>query len=381
VRVVVSSTPGAGHVFPMVPVVLALRRAGHEIVWATGRGAGAWLDRLGIDHVEAGLDAADRTAAAAAAAPGLSSLPPTQRRVVIGPTNFGRIAAPAMLPRLEALVDQVQPQVVLTEPCELAAPLVAAAGGLPVVTVGFGDLLPKEVCHAMAEAVAPLWGERGLAVPPDAGIHGDLYLHPFPTSLTEPDDRTVTPVRPEGFDGSADDPPTWVADLGRDRPFVYVTFGTEFGPMAPFGPLFVALGRLDADVVVTVGRRVEPAALPAAPSNVRVEAFVPQRALLERASLVVSHGGSGTVLGAAAAGTPQLCLPLGADQFDNAAAVAAGGIGASLMPDQVTPEALGTAMVELLDHPPAAAARVAAEIAAMPSPREVAETITALAGC
>ncbi len=49
--------------------------------------------------------------------------------------------------------------------------------------------------------------------------------------------------------------------------------------------------------------------------------FVPQGALLARCRLVITHGGSGTMLGALASGVPLLMTPRGADQYDNAAAV------------------------------------------------------------
>jgi UDP:flavonoid glycosyltransferase YjiC (YdhE family) len=380
VRVLVSSTPGAGHVFPMVPVVLALRAAGHEVLWATGGEARPWLARLGIEHVPAGLDTVSRHRLALDRAPGLGELAPLERRVVIGPTTFGLVAAPPMVDELRPVLDREQPDLVLTEPCELAAAVLAKARGLPHVTIGFGGLLPDPVVAGMVEAVAPLWEAEGLAVPLDAGLYQHLYLHPFPPSLGPvPDDRPITPMRPAGFDGAEGDPPPWVSDLGQDRALVYVTFGTEFSPQAPFGPLFEALDLVDAEVVVTVGGRLDSGSLPAVPGNVRVEQFVPQRALVERASLVVSHAGSGTILGAAAHGVPQLCLPLGADQFDNANAVAAAGAGSCLTPDEVTAASLRAAISALLADPPAAAGRLAAETAAMPAPEDLVGTITAVA--
>jgi UDP:flavonoid glycosyltransferase YjiC (YdhE family) len=379
--VLVTSTPGTGHVFPMVPVVLALRDAGHTVSWATGTEAGTWLDRLGIERVRAGLDTATRHRSALALIPHFGDIPPDQRRALIGPATFGRVAAPLMVDALRGEFDRRRPSLVVTEPCELAAPLLCRRHDLPYVTIGFGGLLPAEVLTGMADAVEPLWRTEGLDVPPDAGVHGDLYLHPFPPSFgAVAGDLPIELVRGGGFDGSTDDPRAWVDRLGVERPLVYVTFGTEFSPQAPFGGLVPALGRLDADVVITLGGRVDPASLPAAGSNVRIERFVPQRALLERASLVVSHAGSGTVLGAAARGVPQLCLPLGADQFDNAAAVATAGVGIAVPPGDRTADELASAMLRLLAQPPVAATgRVAAEIAAMPPPTDLVDTITRLA--
>jgi len=359
---------GVGYVLPIVPMVLALRAAGHDVRWATGPEAGPWLGRLGIEHHTAGLDAAPRSQAALDLVPGLADLPPMQRRVVIGPTTFGRVAAGPMAAELGPILDDTAPDLVLNEPCELAAPALATARGIPYATIGFGVLLPDEVVTAMAEAVAPIWASEGLAVPDDAGLYRHRYFHPSPPALgTVPAGRPIQPLRPETAGGALGDTPDWVDALGIDRPMVYVTFGTEFAEQAPFDSVFGALGHLDADAVVTTGNRLDRSTLPPVPDNVRVEAIVPQQALLERASLVVSHAGSGTVLGAAAQGVPQVCLPLGADQFDNAAAVAAAGMGACLLPAEVTADAVGDACAGLLAEPPAGARRAAQEIAAMPS--------------
>lgn len=380
VRVLVTSTPGAGHVFPMVPTMLALRDGGVTVRWATGHEAAPWLARLGIEHLPAGLDTGLRGRAALDLVPGLGDLPPAERRVVIGPTMFARVAAPPMASDLRPIMESGPPDLVVTEPCELAAPALAAARGIPHVTVGFGGLLPAEVVSAMAEQVAPVWAAEGLAVPADAGIYQHRYLHPFPPSLGQVhSELPVVPVRPVGADDAVGDPPAWVRPLGTSRPLVYVTFGTEFGPQAPFGPLLAALGRLEVDVVVTHGGRADAISMPAVPNNVRVEAFVPQRALLKRAALVVSHAGSGTMLGAAAHGVSQLCLPLGADQFDNAAAVTTAGLGRCLLPGEVTAEAVFDACADLLTHPRPAVDRVAAEIAAMPEPAQLVPELVTLA--
>ena len=49
-----------------------------------------------------------------------------------------------------------------------------------------------------------------------------------------------------------------------------------------------------------------------------LEKFVDQARVLPLVDLIVSHGGTGSVLGALANGLPQLIMPQGADQFFNA---------------------------------------------------------------
>jgi UDP:flavonoid glycosyltransferase YjiC (YdhE family) len=118
--------------------------------------------------------------------------------------------------------------------------------------------------------------------------------------------------------------------------------------------------------------------------GVQVESFVPQAELLrgevdgvDAPALVVHHGGSGTTLGCAAAGVPQVLLPQGADQFFNARAVTTVGAGVQLLDDEVGGEAVAAAVTSLLPEGPerAAARALAAEVTALPAPAEVAADV------
>jgi UDP:flavonoid glycosyltransferase YjiC (YdhE family) len=51
---------------------------------------------------------------------------------------------------------------------------------------------------------------------------------------------------------------------------------------------------------------------------VRIERYIPQSLLFPRCDLVVSHGGSNTVLAGFAHGLPQVITPITADQPENA---------------------------------------------------------------
>jgi UDP:flavonoid glycosyltransferase YjiC (YdhE family) len=113
-----------------------------------------------------------------------------------------------------------------------------------------------------------------------------------------------------------------------------------------------------------------------------VERFVSQTAVLPHCDAVVTHAGSGTVLGALALGLPLVCLPQMADQFRNSHAVAKAGAGVVLRQGEAGAEALAAAVQAVLGansyrH---AAADLAAEIAGMPAPADVVPRLEALAG-
>ncbi len=155
--------------------------------------------------------------------------------------------------------------------------------------------------------------------------------------------------------------------------------GTVYNQPGLFRPLLDGLDGLDRHVsaLVTVGRNVEPAELGPLPPRVRVERFVPQAHVLPRSAAVVSHGGSGTTLGALAHGLPLVLVPQAADQFDNAARAEATGAAVVLRPDEVTAESVRAALGRVLGEPAfAEAARtIAAEIQTMGTVEEAATAV------
>jgi MGT family glycosyltransferase len=112
-----------------------------------------------------------------------------------------------------------------------------------------------------------------------------------------------------------------------------------------------AVADLDVRAFVTVGANVDTGVFGSLPPKVHVERFVAQARVLPKASLVISHGGAGTLLGALAHGLPQLCLRQGADQFDNATLIEGIGAGLFLRPDEATVGAIRSALKRLLTEP------------------------------
>lgn len=182
-------------------------------------------------------------------------------------------------------------------------------------------------------------------------------------------------------DGQVDpSTPLPLPEAPAGTPLVYVTMGTVFNDPRPLQTVLGALAGLDVGVLVTVGPQGDPGALGTLPARVRVERYVPQTLVLPHCDVVVSHAGSGTVLATLALGLPQICLPQGADQFLNAAAVALAGAGITLAPDEAGPGAIRDAVVRLLAEASFAGAahRVGESIASMPSPDEVAAVLETL---
>ena len=100
----------------------------------------------------------------------------------------------------------------------------AAARGIPLVTVASAVCCPN-VPAARSSTRSTAVAGRGARRPVVGDVYGQLYLHPFPVSFGQrPDSTVVRPIRPDRGPPSVA-PAAWVASLGVDRPFVYVTAG------------------------------------------------------------------------------------------------------------------------------------------------------------
>ena len=143
--------------------------------------------------------------------------------------------------------------------------------------------------------------------------------------------------------------PGWSAPASAG-PFVYGTLGTVYNSRRRLGTFVDAIGLGGWSGLVTVSRTIDPSGFKAWPS-VAIEQFVPQAAVLERADVVVCHGGLGTVLGAIETATPMVIVPLGADQLANAEIARRLGVAMVVDPKAAGPEVLRDAIASVLASP------------------------------
>jgi UDP:flavonoid glycosyltransferase YjiC (YdhE family) len=160
---------------------------------------------------------------------------------------------------------------------------------------------------------------------------------------------------------------TWVSPWAANHPepLVLVSFSSMFqNQPAMLQRVIDALGAMRVRALVTLGPALSPGQL-RAPANVIIRDAVPHTHLFPAASAVVTHAGHGTVIRALAHGVPLVCIPMGNDQYDNAARVVARGAGLRLSTKATLP-ALREAIRRVLEEVSfrEAARRMAAEIAA-----------------
>ncbi|MCW2963692.1 MAG: jadS [Actinomycetia bacterium] len=370
-RVLFSSVAGYGHVFPLLPLAQAFRDRGDDVALATAATFAPLVEAAGLQLLPAGLTEAELNARYAPDRVVMMTLPIPERRAFAYAHRFGRIDAPARIGELREQAIAFRPDVIVHESADLAAPVVAAQLGLWSVQHSFGRMVSWSAIEAAAIEVAPMWDRAGVELEPYAGLFRGPFVDISPRSLDSdrpPDGTTVLPRRPVD---------ARVSDHSGERPLIYATLGTVVTSTRMLDVLLAGLADLDADVLLTTGWQNDPAELRAIPANATVERFVPQNEVLPRCSLIATHAGSGSMLGALAHGVPLLAVPYSADQFDNAAAATAAGAARVVMPDELSESTIREAARALLDDPSYsdAAHHIAAEIAAMPDAAHVAQQI------
>src|SRR5688572_27509576 len=120
-RVLVTSTPGAGHVLPLLRLARALRERGDDVRWATAAGAIPALEREGFVATPAGPEEAERRDEYRRRFPDLPFAGPGMRAHAF-PNMFGGIAAPLTLPPVLAYAERWRPDVVVHDMAEMAGP-------------------------------------------------------------------------------------------------------------------------------------------------------------------------------------------------------------------------------------------------------------------
>ncbi len=97
-----------------------------------------------------------------------------------------------------------------------------------------------------------------------------------------------------------------------NKSLIYISLGTFFIDFNVYKILFEALGNINAQIIVSIGKengKAEVTKYGSIPSNFIVEDFVPQKEVLSKADLFIFHGGTNGVNEALYHGVPMLVIP------------------------------------------------------------------------
>lgn len=383
-RMLFTCSGGSGHLEPLVPLARAAQAAGHAVAFAPRPWMVPRAEELGFEAVPAGSD---------------EGLEPVTRPLLEVDMErelrdlrdgFGRRLSRERAADLVPFAESWRPDVVIWEETDFGAAIVAERLGLPHVSMlvtASGSFVTRAV---MADALNEVRAEYGLSSDPGAAmLTRHLVLSPFPSSLRDPGHPpapTTEGIRTWNVAAGATSapsspPPRWATAIPA-APTVYFTLGTVFNHESGdlFERVLAGLAGLRINLLVTVGREIDPSSLGPQGPGVTIARFVPQADVLPHVDLLVSHGGSGSVLGALAHGRPMVLLPMGADQPLNAERCVALGVGRELDAVRATPDDVRNAAAAVLAGPSyrTAAGRLRDEIARLPSPAAAVERIERL---
>jgi UDP:flavonoid glycosyltransferase YjiC (YdhE family) len=421
-RFIIATMPADGHLSPLLPLARELTARGHDVFWHTGPRYRAKVEATGaaylpfIDAWDIDAGNLDAQFPGRAETQGLARFKFDMREIFIK-------MVPDQIADLQRHIANVQPDLLVVEPAvAAAAAAVHQRCGLPWVTFGIGALMMPSVDAApFGLGLKPLGGPLGrvrnrvlnalvdrtvfravdadyramcatIGIEPAPGglfataLSPYLYLHPsvpgfeYPRSDLPVQVEFVGPHLPAAPDG-LELPAWWDAMLADERPVVLVTQGTiATDPAELLLPTLEALRDEPVQVVAVTGGP-DPALLPPAPANARVERYVPFAALMPHVDAYVTNGGYGGLHYALRHGVPVLSVGATEDKPELAARVAWSGVGIGLRAQRAQPAKVRSAVRRLLAEPGfrQRAGALSAELAAAGGPERSADLLEGLA--
>jgi MGT family glycosyltransferase len=395
-RFLFATMSAAGHVGPLIPLAHELIARGYSVDWYTGRDYQAKVEATGatfhpqVHAPDRDIGQMDAEFPERAGLKGIARFKFDMREVFIA-------AAPGQVADLEALLESVRPDVIVSEPgVAAAARVIEKRHGIPwatcnisafamrsVDTAPFGlglKPLPSRVgrlrnralhaliyqtlyraidrdYHAMRRSLDMPAAEGG---PFDETLSPYLYLQPtvpsfeYPRSDLAPQVHFVGPLLPPvPTDFTL---PEWWDELTADpRPVVLVTQGTvATDPQDLLLPALEALRNEPVRVIAVTGGP-DPAELPGPPANARVERFVPFAALMPHVAAVITNGGYGGLHFALAHGVPLVVAGDSEEKPELVARVNWSGVGVGMRTRSPAPAELREAVRRVLGDPDCAA--------------------------
>jgi UDP:flavonoid glycosyltransferase YjiC (YdhE family) len=370
-RLLFTFAGGNGHFEPLIPIAQAAEVAGHRVAFAGQPAMIPSVEAAGFT----GFTTAGGTMNKAPKREPLLALDADREDRALRDgyaTRIARERASAIL----ALCTEWKPDIIICDEIDFGSIVVAERLSLPYATVlviAAGSFVRHRL---VSEALNKLRAEHDLPSDPDLTMLSRyLVLSPFPPSFRDPAfplPAGAYTIRPHMLDYGQNEPLPSRVTFPNDEPTVYFTLGTVFNLESGdlFNRVLAGLRDMPINIIATVGREIDPDEFGPQPANIHIERFIPQSLILPQCSAVVSHGGSGSVIGALAHGLPSVLIPMGADQPLNASRCADLGVARVLDAVEAKPANIGEAVSAVLNDPTyrRAAERLRDEMAALPGP-------------
>ncbi|MBA8923877.1 hypothetical protein BC739_001074 [Kutzneria viridogrisea] len=364
----------------MTPLIWALRLAGHDVLACCPPNLEHVLHNVGADTVPLATEF-DPMALAGSLLP--TGLLPVEVWGVADDERW-RSTAPMLVERgLKTTAESLdlartwRPDLVISDPLEIAGRIVAGHLGVPYVRHRWGI---DPVTHVIDSLIDELLAEHVADLPQPVAT-----TDVCPPSLQVPGIPTGLPLRYVPYNG-AGPVPDWAMRRTAPRRLC-VTMGTALPEFRGAQLLLQRILRAAAELadleVVLAAKKIDSALLEEFGDLIVGAGQAPLTSLLGTCDAVVHHGGSGGTITTTRFGLPHVVTPQWGDQYACAQRIRGLGIGvaldtAALQRNQgAITDAVRTVIED--EAPRLAAKQLAEEAAAQPSPAEVVDQLVELA--
>jgi zeaxanthin glucosyltransferase len=190
---------------------------------------------------------------------------------------------------------------------------------------------------------------------PSATLSKLAVISQMPEEFDFPNPNRLPQFRYAGpfHDNEGREPVPFAWEKLTGKPLIYASLGTLVNRLEHiYRTILQAVEKFpDVQMVLSVGRNINPDHLGPIPSNTIVVAQAPQIELLQRAELCITHAGLNTALESLANGVPMVAIPIAFDQPGVAARIAYHGVGEFLSLDHLSTERLSDLLQKVRNNP------------------------------
>jgi MGT family glycosyltransferase len=221
--------------------------------------------------------------------------------------------------------------------------------GLQLVGELWGNLMPIAQSYAERVGFEIDWADPAATVSKLAVITQTPKEFDLPISHLAPQFHYAGPFRDD--EGREPIPFPWEKLTGE--PLIYASLGTLVnGLNKVYRTILEAVSEFpETQVVLSVGKNLDPTELEPFPSNTIVVRSAPQTELLKRAELCITHAGLNTALESLAEGVPMVAIPIGYEQPGVACRIAYHGVGEFVDVGNVTARHLVELIAKVRSNP------------------------------
>lgn len=394
-KILVVSTPGTGHLNPLLAIGRILIAEGHELAFLTGTSLRSRVERFEAKFYPL-PEEADLTAQDVITSDEMKGVPPGPQWLRTLVERFFVDTIPAQYSGVHKVLREFPADIIIGDDMFFGVlPMLVGPRSkrLPIVLCGTSVLhwqredrapafagLPPAATRAHLDEYAAFAREHDKIVDGPLGLCVNRYLKdlgvgsvskPLFESVVELADAYMQLTVPR-FEFPRDIPssvtfigtppiipnqvplPAWAHELDGSRKVVLVTQGTvanhDFDLL--IAPALAGLANEpNLLVVATAGGRAVGDIPGPIPGNARLASYLPFEWLLPKVDVLVTNGGYGSVNQAMSFGIPLVTAGLTEDKADVNVHVAWSGVGINLATNNPTPQALREAVRVVLDKP------------------------------